>query len=398
VDLKPPVTGFEFRVSGSAYRGSPLPVESDKPLRSCRHCGKDPSKSSRFRRSPGLPSFTLIDRRVVVSAGRGLSVAAGAGSVSFMSGYHDHHGGHHHGHHHGAAAPARRLYAALVLTGAFALVEVAGGFWSGSLALLGDAGHMLSDSGALALAAFASWVARRPPSVRHSYGLARAEVLAALFNALLMLAVVTVLVVEAIARLQAPRPVAGEVVVVIAAVGLAVNLLVLMVLSRGAQDLNTRGALLHVFGDLLGSVAALIAGAVIHFTGWLPIDPLLSLLIAALILVSTLRLLREALHVLMEGVPRDLDLDAVGRELAAVPGVVSVHDLHIWTVGSAGPALSAHVVVKDLGAWMPVLERLRALLASRYGIEHTTLQPELAPGLAAVAPLTRVPRRPARRQ
>ena len=305
---------------------------------------------------------------------------------------HDHH------HHANATMPARRLHAALALTGAFALVEAGGGLWSGSLALLGDAGHMLSDTGALALAAFAAWVARRPPSARHSYGLARAEVLAALFNALLMLAVVTALVVEAIARLQAPRPVAGVAVMIIAAIGLVVNLLALMVLSRGAHDLNTRGALLHVFGDLLGSVAALIAGAVIHFTGWLPIDPLLSLLIAALVLVSTLRLLREALHVLMEGVPRGLDLAAVGRELAAVPGVVSVHDLHIWAVSSTGPALSAHVVVENLDAWMPTLERLRALLDSRYGIAHSTLQPELAPGLATVAPLTRLPRRPVRRQ
>mgnify|MGYP001596099662 CR=1 FL=1 len=288
-----------------------------------------------------------------------------------MSSSHTHHRGHGHAH----TQAARGLYAALALTLGFAFLEAAGGFWSGSLALLGDAGHMFSDSVALALAAFAAWVARRPPSARHSYGFARAEVIAALVNSLLMLAVVIGIVVEAIARLQAPRPVSGLAVMAIAAVGLAVNILALSILSRGAGDINTRGALLHVFGDLLGSIAALIAGAVIYFTGWMPIDALLSLLICALILFSTLRLLREALQVLMEGVPLNIDLNGVGRSLAALPGVISVHDLHIWTPASGAPALSAHVVVEDLGSWMKTLEVLRALLSSRYGIDHVTLQP-----------------------
>jgi len=304
---------------------------------------------------------------------------------------HDHSGRHH-------APAARGLYAALALTLGFALLEAAGGLWSGSLALLGDAGHMFSDSVALALAAFAAWVARRPPSARHSYGFARAEVIAALVNGLLMLVVVIGIVVEAIARLQAPRPISGMVVMVIAAGGLAVNILVLSILSRGAGDINTRGALLHVFGDLLGSVAALFAGAVIYFTGWMPIDALLSLLICALILFSTLRLLREALRVLMEGVPLNIDLNDVGRDLAALPGVISVHDLHIWTPASGAPALSAHVVVEDLGNWMQTLEALRALLSSRFGIEHVTLQPETRDGIVSVAPLARMPRRVRRRE
>jgi cobalt-zinc-cadmium efflux system protein len=259
--------------------------------------------------------------------------------------------------------------------------------------LLGDAGHMFSDSVALALAAFAAWVARRPPSARHSYGFARAEVIAALVNGLLMLAVVIGIVVEAIGRLQAPRPISGMTVMAIAAVGLAVNILALFILSRGAEDINTRGALLHVFGDLLGSVAALMAGAVIYFTGWMPIDALLSLLICALILFSTLRLLHEALQVLMEGVPRNIDLNRVGRSMAAVAGVISVHDLHIWTPASGAPALSAHVVVEELGNWMKTLEALRALLSTRYRIEHVTLQPESRAGIVPVAPLARMPRR-----
>jgi cobalt-zinc-cadmium efflux system protein len=301
---------------------------------------------------------------------------------------------HHHGHAHAHAHPARGLLGAFALTLVFALFEAAGGLWSGSLALLGDAGHMFSDATALGLAGLAAWIARRPPSPRHSYGLARAEVLAALINGLVMLAVVTTIVVEAIARLQAPRAVPGLAVMVIAGAGLAVNIGVLALLSRGAADLNTRGALLHVFGDLLGSVAALIAGAVILFTGWTPIDSLLSLAICALILFSTLRLLREALHVLMEGVPRHLDLATVGRGLAGVPGVISVHDLHIWTPAAGGAALSAHVVVEDLGAWMQTLALQRELLKARYGIEHVTLQPETRESLVRIAPLTRLERTP----
>jgi cobalt-zinc-cadmium efflux system protein len=307
-----------------------------------------------------------------------------------MSAAHTHH--HHHADQHHAPA-ARGLYAALALTLGFAFVEAVGGLWSGSLALLGDAGHMFSDSVALALAAFAAWIARRPPSARHSYGFARAEVIAALVNGLLMLAVVIGIVVEAIGRLQTPRPISGVTVMAIAAVGLAVNIGALFILSHGAEDINTRGALLHVFGDLLGSIAALIAGAVIYFTGWMPIDALLSLLICALILASTLRLLREALQVLMEGVPHHIDLNDVGRNLAALPGVISVHDLHIWTPASGAPALSAHIVVDDLGNWMQTLEASRALLSTRYRIEHVTLQPETRAGIVPVAPLARMPRR-----
>ena len=217
--------------------------------------------------------------------------------------------------------------------------------------------------------------------------------IAALVNSLLMLAVVIGIAGEAITRLQAPRPIPGMAVMAVAAAGLAVNILALFILSRGAGDINTRGALLHVFGDLLGSIAALIAGAVIVFTGWTPIDALLALLICALILFSTLRLLREALHVLMEGVPWNIDLNGVGRSLAVVPGVISVHDLHIWTPASGAPALSAHVVVESLDDWMKTLAALRELLGTRYGIEHVTLQPETRAGIIPVAPLRRRPRR-----
>lgn len=289
---------------------------------------------------------------------------------------HDHHEAHAHDHHHSTPG-GRRLVLALALTLGFAFVEALAGWWAGSLALMGDAGHMVTDSMALALAAVASVVARRPPSARHSYGLGRVEALAALANSVLMLGVVGWITWQAIARLVTPLPVHGEAVSLVALVGLAINLLVAWLLSRGGHDLNTRAALLHVLGDLLGSVAALAAGFVIVITGWTPIDPLLSMLISGLILASTLRLLKSVLSTLLEGVPDGLSLAEIGQAMAAVPGVASVHDLHIWSLASHQTALSAHVVMTRREAWPTVLLQLRDLLARRYGIGHSTLQPEL---------------------
>ena len=258
----------------------------------------------------------------------------------------------------------------------FAVVEALGGWWADSLALLSDAGHMVSDATALGLAAFAAWVAQQPPSARHSYGLVRAEAVAALANGLFMLVVVGSIAYHAIERLRQPHEVDGGIVIVIATLGLVVNLVVVRILHSGEQNLNTRAALLHVLGDLLGSVAALLAGIVVTLTGWNPIDPLLSLLICALILASSMRLLRDVLHVLMEGVPPYIDLPEVGRAMAAVPGVRSIHDLHIWTLSSGLVALSAHVVIDDMRQWTRVLSDLQRLLKERYAIEHVTLQPE----------------------
>ena len=295
-----------------------------------------------------------------------------------MPSHHDHdhdhnaHAHHGHGHHHGGS-----LQWALLLTFGFALVEALGGWWSGSLALMSDAGHMLSDAVALGLAAFAGWVAKRPPSLRHSYGFARAEVIAALLNSILMLLVIIGIVVEALQRLRAPHPVAGGTVMVIALIGLLVNVLVAFVLSRGEHNINTRAALLHVMGDLLGSLAALAAGAVIYFTGWTPIDPILSLVVAALILASSLNLLREALHVLMEGVPFHLKLEQVGNAMAQMEGAHGVHDLHIWNLSSGQVALSAHVELDALERWPPLLSAMREMLHERFDIDHVTLQPEL---------------------
>ena len=279
-------------------------------------------------------------------------------------------------HHLGHPGEHRHLTGALLLTLSFAFVEAVAGWWSGSLALVADAGHMLTDATALGLAALAAWLARRPPSARHTYGLVRAEVLAALVNGLLMLGLIAFVAVEAVQRFGHPRDIHGEAVIVVAAIGLLVNLLVAWRLSRGGHDLNTRAALLHVIGDLLGSVAALAAGAVVLLTGWTPIDPLLSLLVAGLILVSAWRLLSEVLHVLLEGVPPHVDLQEVGRNLAALDGVLSVHDLHIWTLSSGKIALSAHLALESLDDWPRILLQARTLLVNRHGIGHVTLQPE----------------------
>ncbi|MFO1424327.1 MAG: cation diffusion facilitator family transporter [Candidatus Competibacteraceae bacterium] len=282
----------------------------------------------------------------------------------------------HHHHHHDGETTDRFLGLAAGLTLGYAGVEAGIGWWAGSLALVADAGHMVNDAAALALAAVAAWLARRPASARHSYGFGRAEFLAALVNSLGLLVLVAWITVSAVQRLRDPQPVIGEAVSLAAAVGLALNVGVAWLLSRGERNLNTRAALLHVLGDLLGSVAALLSGVVIAFTGWTPIDPLLSLGIGALVLTSSLRLLREALQGLMEGVPFTLAPEAVGRALATVPGVASVHDLHIWSVAPEQVMLSAHLVVRDLRQWETVLDVCHALLAERFGIQHATLQPE----------------------
>lgn len=292
-----------------------------------------------------------------------------------MSDHHSHTHPHAHAAHAHAEDAGPRLIWALLLTLAFAAAEAVAGFWSGSLALLGDAGHMVTDSAALGLAAFAARLALRPPSQRHTYGYGRVETLAALLNVLFMILVVVGISVAAVRRFLDPAAINGEAVTLIAALGLCINIGVAWLLMHGEQTMNTRGALLHVLGDLLGSVAALVAGAVVMSTGWTTIDPLLSLLICALMLASSLRLLREVLRALMEGVPAHLSSAQIGLDLAGLPGVLSVHDLHIWTLSSKNTALSAHLLVDSLEDWPTVLAAARHLLADQ-GIAHVTLQPE----------------------
>jgi len=286
---------------------------------------------------------------------------------------HDHDHGGLGGHHHGSG---KMLVFSLLFTLAFAIVEVIGGWVSGSLALLSDAGHMFTDSSSLGIGAFAAWLAQRPASKSHSFGLQRAEVLGALVNAVLMIGVVVAIAVSAIDRFFAPAPVEGGTVMIIAGIGLLVNIIIGFILINGEQTMNVRGALLHVMGDLLGSVAALVAGFVILFTGWSPIDPILSLVVSAIILVSAIPLLKEVLHVLMEGVPKGVDAGKVSRALGNVKGVLSVHDLHIWSLSSSQRALAAHIEIDQLDDWHRVLPELQRLLADDFRITHTTLQPE----------------------
>ena len=292
---------------------------------------------------------------------------------------------HTHSHDHPHSSPHRVWLWPLLLISAFAIVEAVGGWLTGSLALLGDAGHMVSDAAALALAWLGSWIALKPASKQHSFGLMRAEVIVALVNGLLMLFVITFIVLEAIDRLQTPRPVLGGEVMLIALLGLVVNVIVALKLHGHQDSMNNRAALLHVLGDLLGSVAALAAGAVIYFTGWMPIDPILSLFISALILISTVKLLREVVHVLMEGVPAHLEIGEVTNALASLPRVQEIHSVHIWALSSQVSALSAHVVLKDMQTWHEVLPQLRRMLHERFSIDHVTLQPETEEALNAGA-------------
>jgi cobalt-zinc-cadmium efflux system protein len=283
----------------------------------------------------------------------------------------EHHPHHRHDSH-------RLLGLAVVLTLGYAVVEAAGGWWAGSLALLADAGHMATDGASLALAALAAWAARRPVSARHSFGLGRAEMFAALANSVAMLLIVALLAFEASARLSSPQPVRGLEVSVVAAAGLGLNLYVARLLARDAHNLNMRAALVHVMGDLLGSVAALASGLVIATTGWTTIDPLATLVICLLLVASSVKLLREAVHGLMEGVPPGISLREVGEALAAVPGVASVHDLHVWMLSGERLSLSAHVVVADLAQWDSTLRALQRVAEERFRIDHVTLQPEPA--------------------
>ena len=278
-----------------------------------------------------------------------------------------------HNHSHGSRAT---LLFALVFTTSYAVVEVVGGLWADSLALLSDAGHMLTDSLSLAVGAFAAWLATKPASRKHSFGLKRAEVLGALFNVIFMFAVIAYIAYEAIRRMADPPEVAGGIVLVIGGLGLLVNIIVAWMLMRGEQTMNVRGALLHVMGDLLGSVAALAAGGIIYFGGPPIADPLLSLFVSLLILFSASRLLREVTRVLMEGVPRDVDTREVSNALVDITGVRAVHDMHIWSLSSSNYALAAHVELDDMNAWERILPQLQTALREQFNIAHSTLQPE----------------------
>jgi len=280
-----------------------------------------------------------------------------------------------------AAARSRgRLATALGLTLAFLVVEVAGAWWTGSLALLADAGHMLTDAGGLALALFAIWIGGRPPTPEKTYGYYRAEILAALVNGLALLAVAGGILWEAYQRLLAPPPVRGGPMLAIAAAGLAVNLGALWLLrGDAAASLSVRSAYLEVLGDALSSVAVLGAAVAIMATGWTAADPLASGLIALFIVPRTWGLLRQAANILLEGTPAHLDVAEIEQAMRRVPGVRRIHDLHVWTLTSGMEAMSAHVVVDDVAESERLLGALHTVLHARFGIDHTTIQLEPEP-------------------
>jgi cobalt-zinc-cadmium efflux system protein len=265
----------------------------------------------------------------------------------------------------------------LALTIAFMLVEVVGGWLSGSLALLADAGHMLTDAGALALSLLSAWIALRPANENKTYGYQRWEILAALINGAALFGIAAWVVVEAIQRIQHPAPIRAELFLLVAAGGLVVNLISLSILHGMRQgNLNARGAYLHVLGDVLGSVGALAAAAIIMLTGWTLADPIVSVALALLILIGAWRLMRESTDILLEAVPRDVSIAEVHRRMLSVPGVSAVHDLHVWTVTSGMVAMSGHAIVPQLASHPEVLEAIRVELA-RLGIAHVTIQLEV---------------------
>lgn len=299
---------------------------------------------------------------------------------------HDHHGHDHddHGHAHGAIGHVHgdtsnrtRVAIAAVLTGGFMVAEALGGWWTGSLALLADAGHMLTDTVSLALAWTAFHFAARAANARLTYGFDRLKTLVAYTNGLSVFAIGALILYEAAKRLADPQPVLGAEMMLVAALGLAVNIVAFLVLSGGERNLNMRGAVLHVLGDLLGSVAALAAAGVILATGWTPIDPILSALVALLLFRSAWALTREAGHLLMEGAPENLDREAIAADLAAhVPGLAEVHHMHLWSLDGSRNMATLHASLLPGTEAQGAIEAVKRRLAERHGIAHATVEPE----------------------
>jgi cobalt-zinc-cadmium efflux system protein len=293
---------------------------------------------------------------------------------------HDHSGhaghGHDHGHEQAHEVSTRALKAALTLTLVVLVAEAIGGWISNSLALLADAGHVLTDAGALALSLFVAWFSRQPGNPEKTYGYLRWEILAALINGATLLGLSVWIAVEAVMRLQHPEPVGGTLMLIVAVAGLAANGLAawwLHPVEKGSM--NVRGAYLHIIGDLLASVGVIAAALIIRFTGWLAADPIASLVATALIVRGSWRLVREAVDVLLESTPSHIALGDVRAKLEGIAGVQSVHDLHVWSVSSGMVALSAHAIVPDNSNSQTVLEKACALLGTM-GIHHVTIQIE----------------------
>ena len=287
-------------------------------------------------------------------------------------------GGHHHGvgHSHAADAPVRSLRIALVLTAALLVVEVIGGFLSNSIALLADAGHMLTDVAALGLALFVAWFSKQPGTPQKTYGYLRWEILAALVNGATLLMISAWILWEAIQRFSEPASIQGGLMLAVATGGLIVNLIAARVLMGSSKDnMNARGAYLHVLGDLLASVGTLVAAILIRYTGWLMADPIASILTTVLIVSGAWRLVRDSVDILLESTPAHIPLPAVRGQLEAIPGIESVHDLHVWAVTPAVVAMSAHCIVREPDKHQHVLEHIHDAM-QLFGIQHVTIQLE----------------------
>jgi len=272
----------------------------------------------------------------------------------------------------------RRLRIALLLTGTLLIAEVIGGIMSNSVALLADAGHMLTDVGALSLSLFVAWFIKQPSTPQKSFGYLRWEILAAFLNGGALILISVAIIVESVMRLRTPEPIEGGLMLVVALGGLAVNIIAAFILHGSSQsNMNVRGAYLHVLSDLLGSVGVVSAALLIHFTGWLSADPIASLITTALILRGAWKLVRESVDILLESAPPHIDLGAVRTQVEAIPGIESVHDLHVWSVTPRMIAMSAHAIVRDPSAQQHVLEHVHDAMAL-FGIGHVTVQLETA--------------------
>jgi cobalt-zinc-cadmium efflux system protein len=297
------------------------------------------------------------------------------------------HAGHAHGHDHGVGASQRRLGITLGLVLVYMIAEVIGGLASNSLALLADAGHMLSDAGALALSLLAMSIARRPPSTTHTFGYQRAEILAAMVNGALLIAISIYVFVAAYRRIGHAAEVEGGLMMVVAIGGLAINLAGLWILHGGRNEsLNVHGAWLHVLSDALGSVGAIVAAVLVRQLGWHWADPAASVLIGLLVVYSAWALIRSTARVLMQAVPAHIDIEAVHEALAAIPGVVDVHDLHVWSVTSGRDVLSAHLTTDAEVDRDRMMAEVQTCLRVRFDLRHSTIQLEVDPALCDPCP------------
>ncbi len=279
-------------------------------------------------------------------------------------------------HSHAAHAPMSSLRLALTMTAVLLVVEVIGGFLSNSIALLADAGHMFTDVAALGLSLFVAWFSRQPATPTKSFGYLRWEILAAFINGAALLLISVAIVVESILRLRNPQPVEGGLMLWIALAGLIINLVSARILHPTSQsNMNVRGAYLHVLGDLLASVGTVIAAILIRYTGWLQADPIASFVTTALIMRGAWRLVRESVDILLEAVPKHIDLEAVREQLEAIPGIEAVHDLHVWSVSPRMVAMSAHAICRNTDTQHHVLEHIHDAMAL-FGIGHITVQLE----------------------